>query len=213
MRSSKIIRITLALTAALSSAIASPAFASTIESVYVDHGAIGPRPPEAAGRPTVDSHLAKRVVDALIKRGIKAVETTTAIPQTGPRDLYISLSYATSIQRTDRPEKYRGYAVYLSQQNPVFDVSLSCGFQVAKALSDAGEHPWGNRPGNVPTLLDPVGLREAPGMTEPKTMKGPAIFIDAGSLADETERLRLATPSVLAKMADAIAEGISLCSM
>lgn len=199
---------------ALCAALAHGASAATVNAVYVDHGAVGPLPADAGepAFPYLERQLAERLIVALGVRQVKASAMTHELAsKLGTTDLYVSLSYATFAPSTPGAVKYRGFAVYISQQNPAVDVSLSCGWQVARSLRESGERPWVVRPGPERALLDPVGLREYATLATPKSMPGPAIFVDAGAFGDMAERTRLSDPVVIQKMADAIADAIDQC--
>lgn len=126
--------------------------------------------------------------------------------------LYVSLSYTWIPKGTAKPERYRGYSLYVSQHDAAFERNMGGSWQVGHALSKAGEKPRSNRTGNAPTLLDPAGGRGNDSMTAPKFVKGPSVFLKAGVMVSEEEVARLTEPATLQKMADANAEGIDNCT-
>ncbi|MFC5511011.1 N-acetylmuramoyl-L-alanine amidase [Massilia jejuensis] len=201
------------LTALLAAANAS----ARVDAVYIDKGLLGPRLPEAGplAEPFLEHKLAAHLTEALRARRIKVLESSNdpAPNLFGLGTLYVSLSYTRIPDGTTKPERYRGYSLYVSQRDPAFERSLGCSWQVGHALSKAGEKPWSNRTGNAPPLLDPAGVRGNDSMTAPKFVKGPSVFLEAGVMVSEEEVARLAEPATLQKMADAIAEGIDNCTL
>jgi N-acetylmuramoyl-L-alanine amidase len=197
--------------------IATNNVSARVRAVYVDKGLIGPRIPEAGqlAEPFLEHKLAAYLTEALQARRIRVIESTDDLsPKAfGPDTLYVSLSYSRIPEGTDKPNKYRGYAVYVSQRDPLFDKSLACSWQVAHALSSAGEKPWSARLGTAPTPLDPTGVRAYDSLTAPSFVKGPSVFLEAGVMVSEDEIARLAEPATLRKMADAIVHGIDDCAL
>ena len=188
-----------------------------VDAVYIDKGLLGPRLPEAGplAEPFLEHKLAAYLTEALRARRIKVLESSNDPAHTlfGLGTLYVSLSYTRIPEGTAKPERYRGYSLYVSQRDVAFERSLSCSWEVGHALSKAGEKPWSNRIGNAPTLLDPAGLRGNDSMTAPRFVKGPSVFLEAGVMVSDEEVARLAEPATLQKMADAIAEGIDNCAL
>jgi len=201
------------LTALLAAANAS----ARINAVYIDRGLMGPRLPEAGplAEPFLEHKLAAQLAEALRARRIKVLESANDPDPSAfvQGTLYVSLSYTRIPEGTAKPERYRGYALYVSQRDPAFERSLGCSWHVAHALSQAGEKPWSNRAGNASTLLDPSGVRGNDALTAPAFVKGPAVFLEAGVMVSEEEVARLAEPATLQKMASAIAEGIDNCAL
>ncbi len=200
---------------ALAAVAPTTATALSVDTVFIDSASIGPLP-STAGLPTLpypERLLAARLAESLRSRQIKVIEVSDPALLQGikPNDLYVTLSYATMDQALAESEKYRGFAVYVSQQNPQFEISLACAWQVGHALTGAGEKPWAMRVGANYTLIDPTGIREYSGLSAPKMIKGPTLFLEAGMFAGELERARLSTPRTLQKMAEAIADGIDRC--
>lgn len=201
----------------LTGLLATTSASARINAVYVDKGLLGPRIPEAGqlAGPFLEHKLAAYVTEALQARRIRVIESANdPSPALFGRDtLYVSISYSRIPERTDKPNRYRGYALYVSQKDPVFDKSLACSWQVAHALSTAGEKPWTARVGAAPTLLDPAGVRGYDALTAPSFVKGPSVFLEAGVMVSEDEVARLQDPATLQKMASAIADGIDSCTL
>lgn len=193
----------------------SVAMAASVNTVFIDSASIGPLPSTAGlpAFPYLERQLAARLAESLREKQIKVVEVTgaAALQDIKLNDLYVSLSYATMDQGLAENGKYSGFAVYVSQQNPQFETSLSCAWQVGNALAGTGEKPWAMRAGASYTLIDPTGIREYSGLSVPKVIRGPTLFVEAGMFAGERERVRLSSPETLQKMADAIADGIDRC--
>lgn len=201
----------------LTGLLATTSASARINAVYVDKGLLGPRIPEAGqlAEPFLEHKLAAYVTKALQARRIRVIESAND-PSPAPfgRDtLYVSISYSRIPEGTDKPNRYRGYALYVSQKDPVFDKSLACSWQVAHALSTAGEKPWTARVGAAPMLLDPAGVRGYDALTAPSFVKGPSVFLEAGVMVSEDEVARLQDPATLQKMASAIADGIDSCTL
>jgi len=188
-----------------------------IDAVYIDKGLLGPRLPEAGplAEPFLEHKLAAQLAEALRARRIQVLESSNdpAPSIFGLGTLYVSLSYTRIPEGTARPERYRGYSLYVSQRDPAFERSLGCSWQVAHALSQAGEKPWSNRTSNAPTMLDPAGVRGNDSLTAPTFVKGPSVLLEAGVMVSDEEVARLAEPATLQKMAAAIAEGIDNCTL
>lgn len=197
--------------------LATSASFARINAVYVDKGLLGPRLPESGqlAEPFLEHKLAAYLTEALHARRLRVIEASNdPAPGLFSRDtLYVTLSYSRIPEGTDKANRYRGYALYVSQKDPVFDKSLACSWQVAHALSTAGEKPWSARVSSAPTLLDPSGVRGYEPLTAPSFVKGPAVFLEAGVLAGENEVARLQDPATLRKMASAIADGIDSCTL
>lgn len=207
----------LASTIFLSALLAAANASARIDAVYIDNGVLGPRLPEAGqmAEPFLEHKLATQLAEALRARRIKVLESSDdpAPSAFGKGTLYVSLSYTRIPEGTSKPERYRGYSLYVSQRDPAFERSLGCSWQVGHALSKTGEKPWSNRAGNAPTLFDPAGVRGNDALTAPPFVKGPSVFLEAGVMVNEEEVARLAEPATLQRMADAIAEGIDNCTL
>lgn len=211
-------KLALSLCAA-ATLVAANASAARIEAIYIDKGLLGPRIPEAGqlAEPFLEHKLATYLTEALLARRLTVIESSNDPSHTlfGPRTLYISLSYSRIPEGTAKPERYRGFATYVSQRDTSFEQSLGCSWQVAHALSQSGEKPWAARPGagSAQTLLDPAGVRGYDALTVPSFVKGPAVFLEAGVMVSENEVARLGEAAVLRKMAGAIADGIDNCML
>lgn len=210
-------KLKLAAAILLTGILAATAASARINAVYVDKGLLGPRLPEAGqlAEPFLEHKLAAYLTEALQARRIRVIEAANDPSQAlfGRDTLYVSLSYTRIPEGTDKPNRYRGYALYVSQNDPVFDKSLACSWQVAHALSRAGEKPWAARTGSAPTLLDPAGVRGYDSLTAPSFVKGPSVFLEAGVMVSDEEVARLADPATLRKVASAIADGIDSCTL
>jgi len=210
-------KLKLAAAILLTGMLATTAASARISAVYVDKGLLGPRLPEAGqlAEPFLEHKLAAYLTEALQARRILVIDAANdPSPALFGRDtLYVSLSYTRIPEGTDKPNRFRGYALYVSQKDPVFDMSLACSWQIAHALSTAGEKPWAARAGSAPTLLDPAGVRSYDALTAPSFVKGPSVFLEAGVMVSEEEVSRLADPATLRKMASAIADGIDSCTL
>lgn len=215
--STNIMTMKIASALFLTGMLAASTAAARISAVYVDKGLLGPRIPEAGqlAEPFLEHKLAAYLTKALEARRIRVIESADDPSPTafGPDTLYVSLSYSRIPDGTNRPDKYRGYALYVSQRDPVFDKSLACSWQVAHALAETGEKPWSARVGTAPTSLDPAGVRSYAPLTAPPFVKGPSVFLEAGVMVNEDEVARLEDPATLRRMANAIADGIDNCTL
>lgn len=183
--------------------------------VYVDLAGAAPRPADAApaAPPFLDRQLAKAVIETLRDRRMTVVELGTSdqlgVIRSG--DLLISMFYGFTDPTITSPAKYTGFSTYISQKNPEFEKSLSCSYEVAKALARAGERAAALKLPPQRNLIDPTGIREFDSLTVPKSVKSAVLLLEAGVLTDFQERLRLSQPATVKMMAAAIADGVEKC--
>ena len=172
--------------------------------------------------------LSKAVTDDLQKAGERVTRTgaddreiaLAERPNAEPKaDFFISIHH-DSIQQAwidaGRRREFKGYAIFVSELNPHYEQSLACAKAIGERLLAAGEtpslyHATPIKGENRPLIDKRLGIHRFDDLVVLKTASMPAVLVEAGVIANPDEERRLADPATIAKLANAISQGVVDC--
>lgn len=172
--------------------------------------------------------LSKAVTDDLQKAGERVTRTgadgreiaLAERPNAEPKaDFFISIHH-DSIQQAwidaGRRREFKGYAIFVSELNPHYEQSLACAKAIGERLLAAGEtpslyHATPIKGENRPLIDKRLGIHRFDDLVVLKTASMPAVLVEAGVIANPDEERRLADSATIAKLANAISQGVVDC--
>ena len=149
-------------------------------------------------------------------REIALAERPNAEPKA---DFFISIHH-DSIQQAwidaGRRREFKGYAIFVSELNPHYEQSLACAKAIGERLLAAGEtpslyHATPIKGENRPLIDKRLGIHRFDDLVVLKTASMPAVLVEAGVIANPDEERRLADSATIAKLANAISQGVVDC--
>jgi N-acetylmuramoyl-L-alanine amidase len=139
----------------------------------------------------------------------------TALAQSD--ELFISLHHDSVLPEwLAHVERYRGYSLFISRQNPKINASLDCARQLGDRLLAAGFEPSGYHATPVKGENRPFadrrrGIHYFDGLAVLRTARQPAVLVEAGVIVNRKDEIHITSEKGREKMADAIASAINDC--
>jgi N-acetylmuramoyl-L-alanine amidase len=134
-------------------------------------------------------------------------------------NLFVSIHH-DSLQQAwidaGRRREFKGYSIFVSMRNPHYAQSLACAQAIGERLLAAGEtpslyHATPIKGENRPLLDRRLGIHRFDDLVVLKSAPMPAVLVEAGVIANPDEETRLGDPATIAKLAQAISQGIVAC--
>lgn len=132
-------------------------------------------------------------------------------------ELLVSIHHdSVQPQFRDEANRFAGYSLFVSRQQPSHPMALACARHIAVTLQRAGRHhtthhaepiPGENRPWAVKRL----GIHYFDDLILLKRAKPPALLLEVGVIANPDEERLASSPAWIEKQAKAAAKGIDLC--
>lgn len=209
------------------------ACAGTVVAIDVGHGLLDSGATSARGRSEFEFNhvLAGQLAEAVRIRGLRVREVNFdgAIRQLHERprqalgsDFFISIHHDSISSQylkywdwngseASYTEVKRGYGIFVSHLNPDPASSLRCASSIGSQMRRAGFVPtsWHGRKHLAADLLNGVWYYDNLVVLYRTTL--PAVLFEAGVIKHREEELELLDPERQARMADALATGISAC--
>ncbi|MBT0963872.1 N-acetylmuramoyl-L-alanine amidase family protein [Denitromonas iodatirespirans] len=214
--------------------LSAPAFARPpVVAVDVGHTLAAPGAISARGRSefAFNRDLAREVAAALVARGIAAhlvnddgqIASLRDRPKAVPEaDFFLSIHHDSVSEHELTPwtwqgmaqsysDAYAGHSLFVSQNNPAPEASLTCASAIGARLQRMGFVPtdknarrraWADQANTVHWYDNLVVLY--------RTTK-PAVLFEAGVIKHRDEELLLRDPARQRRMADGIATGVAAC--
>ena len=204
-----------------------------IVAVDVGHTLAAPGATSARGRSEFDFNrdLAREVAAALINRGIAArlvnddgrIASLRERPKTVPdADFFLSIHHDSVSEHELTPwtwqgeaqsysDAYAGHSLFVSQDNPAPDATLTCASAIGARLQRMGFVPteknarrraWADHANTVHWYDNLIVLYRT---------TVPAVLFEAGVIKHRDEELLLRDPARQRRMADGIATGVAAC--
>lgn len=112
--------------------------------------------------------------------------------------------------------RFSGYSLFVSRRNPFLAESLRCASALGAALRQRGFVPTAHHaeqiPGESREWADEAnGVYYFDNLAVLRTAASPAVLFEAGVILNPDEELRLQTPEVRQRMAQAIHHGLGAC--
>jgi N-acetylmuramoyl-L-alanine amidase len=133
-------------------------------------------------------------------------------------DLFVSIhhdSMREQVLATKRDE-LAGFSLFVSRHNPRLDKSLACASAIGAELRAAGMTPSRYHADpvigeNRPFADERNGVHFYDNLGVGKTAKMPSVLVEAGVIVNRQEEKRMLDPEVRARIARAIAKGVTAC--
>jgi N-acetylmuramoyl-L-alanine amidase len=191
--------------------------------IIVDAGHT-PAHPGATGASGRVEHLYNLDLSAAVAQDLQAdgerVITLEQRPNAAPEaNLFVSIHH-DSLQQAwidaGRRREFKGYSLFVSMRNPHYAQSLACAQAIGERLLAAGEtpslyHATPIKGENRPLLDRRLGIHRFDDLVVLRSAPMPAVLVEAGVIANPDEETRLREPTTLAKLAQAISQGIVAC--
>lgn len=113
-------------------------------------------------------------------------------------------------------DRFSGFSLFVSRRNPRFEQSLACASALGAALRAAGFTPSTHHAEPIPGENRPFadrenGVHEFDDLVVLRAATPPAVLFEAGIIVNRADELRLQQPATQARIAAALAEGLSRC--
>jgi len=113
-------------------------------------------------------------------------------------------------------DRFSGFSLFVSRDNPRVGESLKCASAIGAALRGAGFTPslyhadrqYGE---NRPFADKDNGVHYFDNLAIVRRSQVPAVLFEAGVIVNRDEELRMRDPAVRAKIANAVADGVTAC--
>ena len=133
-------------------------------------------------------------------------------------DLFVSIhhdSMREQVLRTRRDE-LAGFSLFISRRNPHAQKSLACASAIGAEMRAAGLTPSRYHADpvigeNRPFADEANGVHFYDNLAVGKTASMPSVLVEAGVIVNRQEEQRMLDPQVRARIARAIAQGVSAC--
>ncbi|MGH8617341.1 MAG: N-acetylmuramoyl-L-alanine amidase [Burkholderiales bacterium] len=216
-----------------------PAWASAAPiTVDVGHNTQEPGATGARGRVEFEFNrdLAREIGEALKKRGhapIVSGDDGNAAQPAGRRVKGVNTALLLSVHHDSVQEflltdwefegrklrysdRFSGFSLFVSRDNPRVQESLKCASAIGAALRGAGFTPslyhadrqYGE---NRPFADKDNGVHYFDNLAIVRRAQVPAVLFEAGVIVNRDEELRMRDPAVRAKIANAVADGVTAC--
>jgi len=132
-------------------------------------------------------------------------------------DLFLSIHHDSARAHLHtRRERFTGFSLFISRQNPQLAKSLACASAIGAELRAAGMKPSRYHADpvigeNRPFADEPNGVHYYDNLAVSKTAKMPALLVEAGVIINREDEARMNDPAVRARIAQAIATGAVKC--
>lgn len=114
-------------------------------------------------------------------------------------------------QALDYNDEFAGHSLFVSRDNPHTAMSILCARSIGARLQRMGFEPT-HKNGRRRSYADRThAVHYYDGLAVLRHARMPAVLFEAGVIKNRDEELRLRDPVLQARMADAIATGISAC--
>jgi N-acetylmuramoyl-L-alanine amidase len=115
-------------------------------------------------------------------------------------------------------DRFSGFSLFVSRRNPRFEQSLACASALGAALRAVGFTPSTHHaepiPGENRRFTDQEnGVHEFDDLVVLRAANQPAVLFEAGIIVNRTDELKLRQPATQARIAAALAAGLSRCLM
>ena len=113
-------------------------------------------------------------------------------------------------------DRFAGFSLFVSRDNPQLARSLKCASAIGAALRGAGftpslYHADRNYGENRPFADKDNGVHYFDNLAIVRRAQVPAVLFEAGVIVNRDEELRMRDPAVRAKIASAVADGVTAC--
>ncbi|HET7764039.1 MAG TPA: N-acetylmuramoyl-L-alanine amidase [Burkholderiales bacterium] len=217
--------------------VAASSRAATV-AIDVGHFMEEPGATSAHGRPELDFNrdLAVAIQGAARERGLKTIligydgfmsQLTARTAAAAGADFFLSVHhdsvqpYLVETWEYDKVERWfsdlhSGFSLFVSRKNRALKGSLACASAIGEALRGAGFSPSLYHAENIPGENKPFadkanGVHYYDNLIVLKTARTPAVLLEAGVILNREEDLRMESEGVRARIAGAVARGLSLC--
>ena len=132
-------------------------------------------------------------------------------------DLFVSIHHDSVKQRLlPRANEFSGFSLFVSRTNPSAGRSLACASAIGRQLRESDFRPSRYHADAVlgesrPFADEENGVHYYDNLAIAKTAAMPAVLVEAGVIVNREEDKRMLDPRVRARIAAAIAQGISEC--
>lgn len=131
--------------------------------------------------------------------------------------LFISLHHdSVQPEWLTQVDRYSGYSLFVSRNNPKIGESLACARQIGDRLQSAGFHPSLYHAAPVEGENRPFadrgrGIHYYDGLAVLRTAQQPAVLIEAGVIVNPQDEIHVAGKEGRSRTAEAIAEAVVEC--
>lgn len=167
------------------------------------------------------AHDLQAAGDRVTRTGADSREITLADRPDAERgaNLFVSIHHDSMQQEwidAGRRREFKGYSIFVSMRNPHYQQSLACAKAIGEKLLAAGEtpslyHATPIKGENRPLIDQRLGIHRFDDLIVLKTAPMAAVLVEAGVIANPDEEPRLQNPATIAKIADAISQGVIAC--
>jgi N-acetylmuramoyl-L-alanine amidase len=131
--------------------------------------------------------------------------------------LFVSIHH-DSVKESLLPQadRFAGYSLFVSRANPRLPQSLACASAIGERMRTAGFTPSRYHADpvlgeNRPFADETNGVHYYDNLAVGKTASMPSVLFEAGVIVNRVEEMRMRDPEVRARIAAAIAAGVSAC--
>jgi N-acetylmuramoyl-L-alanine amidase len=133
-------------------------------------------------------------------------------------DLFVSIHHDSMRERVlaTKRDELAGFSLFVSRNNPHARKSLACASAIGAELRGAGFTPSRYHADpvigeNRPFADEANGVHFYDNLAVGKTAAMPSVLVEAGVIVNRQEEKRMLDPQVRARIARAIAQGVSAC--
>jgi N-acetylmuramoyl-L-alanine amidase len=133
-------------------------------------------------------------------------------------DLFVSIHHDSMRERVlaTKRDELAGFSLFVSRNNPHARKSLACASAIGAELRGAGFTPSRYHADpvigeNRPFADEANGVHFYDNLAVGKTAPMPSVLVEAGVIVNRQEEKRMLDPQVRARIARAIAQGVSAC--
>jgi N-acetylmuramoyl-L-alanine amidase len=133
-------------------------------------------------------------------------------------DLFVSIHHDSMREQVlaTRRDELAGFSLFVSRHNPQLEKSLACASAIGAEMRAAGMTPSRYHADpvigeNRPFADERNGVHFYDNLGVGKTAKMPSVLVEAGVIVNRREEQRMLDPEVRARIARAVARGVSAC--